>query len=100
MSDIKETTEQDVAKVGEIVNSIRPLLGGQGAHIQGAVIADIVSIFIAAHAPHLRKTMMDGIVKTAMKMVPMNENILFGGKHPYTVLYGEEPDNGNQHDHP
>lgn len=37
---------------------IQPLLAGLGPDIQGAVLADLVSLWVAGHAPELRETMM------------------------------------------
>lgn len=86
-----EETEIDIAKVGKIVNAIQPLLAGHEPHVQGAAIADILAIYIAAHAPHLRAKATGFLVKTATQLVPINEKMLFpNGVHPFTALYGDK----------
>lgn len=70
--------------VGEIVNACQPILGGHPPEIQGAAIADMLSIFITAHAPYLRDRILKQIIETAVNMIPANEHMLFeDGIHPY-----------------
>lgn len=80
-----------IAAVETIVAGCRPILGGHPPEVQGAAIADILSLFITAHAPHLREQAMQSLIKTATDLVPINERQLFpNGKHPYAELYGDE----------
>jgi len=90
--------QEEIASVEAIVACCRPILSGHPPEVQGAAIADILSIFITAHAPHLREMAMEQLVRTATKLIPINELALFpSGKHPYTELYGDEvPEDGAQ----
>lgn len=88
MIDVDET---DIMEVGKIVEAIRPLLAGKGAHIQGAVIADLVAIYLAAHAPFIREQTLALLLKTIDGLIGINEKIMFpDGKHPFTQAYGDD----------
>lgn len=78
--------EADIEVVQEVVDQIRPLLAGKGPHIQGAIIADLVAIFIAAHAPPIREEAKENLFMAIDALVTANEHLMFpDGKHPYTV---------------
>lgn len=92
------TEKETFDLINSIVAQCQPILKGHPPEVQGAAIADILSIYITAHAPHLRKRAMAFLVDTAFDLVPINEQSLFpSGKHPYTELYGDEvPEDGAQ----
>lgn len=64
--------------VGALVDEIKPLLAGHSPALQGAVLADLVSIWIAGHHPKLRKIMFDMHVMAVPRLVEINDKILFG----------------------
>lgn len=60
--------------------SIRPLLAGAGPKVQGAVLGDLVALWLAGHlvvgdpaaTAELRKDMLDELVGLVEKLVPVN----------------------------
>lgn len=95
----EDETREMFRVVNGIVKEVQPILKGHGPEIQGAAIADILSIYVTAHAPHLREKAMTFLVDTALKLIPINEQALFpNGKHPYVEVYGEG--DGNHDDNP
>ena len=39
----------DVQRIYDLVAAIRPLLAGEAPHVQGAVLADLVAMWLAGH---------------------------------------------------
>lgn len=56
---------------------IRPLLAGHSPQIQGAVLADLLSVFIAGHHPSLREEILALHIETVRALVPETERELF-----------------------
>jgi hypothetical protein len=52
---------------------IRPLLAGRAPEVQGAVLGELVSLFIAGHHPDLRDAMLDEHIKLVRGLVPESE---------------------------
>ena len=66
-----------------IVKTIMPLLAGKPPEIQGAVLADLLATFIAAHHPALRDEILKMHVDVVRNLIPHNEAEIFarhGGK--------------------
>jgi hypothetical protein len=62
----------------ELVESIRPLLAGQGPVVQGAALADLVSMWIAGHNPASRDEALNDWLELVRNLVPINERKMFG----------------------
>jgi hypothetical protein len=66
-----------------LVGQIRPLLAGLPPEVQGAVLADLTAIWLAGHAGFLRGELLDMQVATIRRLIPVNENLMFGeAGHP------------------
>jgi hypothetical protein len=61
---------------------IRPLLAGHEPQIQGIVLADLVSLFIAGHHPALREEMLALHVDTVRQLIPASEKEIFTDGKP------------------
>lgn len=48
----------ELALADAIVEEIKPLLAGRGAEVQGAVLVNLVAIFIAGHDPVIREKIL------------------------------------------
>jgi len=71
--------------VDRIVETIRPLLAGKPPELQGAVLADLLAMFIAGHHPGLREEILTLHIAAVRELVPPNEAIIMdrrGGKPP------------------
>lgn len=85
MTESAYETRQKVLLVQETVEKIRPLLRGLGAHIQGAVLADLTSMWLAGFQgggdgiKQLREDMLKMHVDMIRNLVPINEMIILGG---------------------
>lgn len=67
----------------DIVTRLKPLLAGYGPALQGAVLADLVSLWVAGHEPASREGMMDLLFEHASALVPEREKEMFGeAGHP------------------
>ena len=76
-------TEAKARDVDRIVEAIRPLLAGRPHEVQGAVLADLLAMWIAGHHPALRHEMLTMHVDMVRKLVAPNEAALIerlGGK--------------------
>jgi hypothetical protein len=70
----------DSDQVMRLVNVIRPLLAGEPPSIQGAVIADLLAIWLAGHfagdndaTAMMREKMLAALIATARQLVQVNE---------------------------
>jgi hypothetical protein len=53
--------------------TIRPLLAGHPPELTGAVLGDLVSLFIAGHHPQLRGMVFDQHIELVRKLIPESE---------------------------
>jgi hypothetical protein len=73
------------SEVDDLVGEIRERLQGKGPMLQGAALADIVSMYFAGHHPAIREGQLDLFFETVRRLIPVNEAALF--KH-----YGGRPE--------
>jgi hypothetical protein len=67
-----ELQPPDPKLVAEIVERMRPLLGGQHPAVQGAVIADLLAIWLAGHQHDIREALLDSHIQHVRELVPVN----------------------------
>ena len=84
------STSQDVLTLS---NAIKPLLAGQPPHVSGAVLADLVSLWLAGHPASLRDALLEMHIETVLRLIPESEREMFGpaghpqnGHHGWTVM--------------
>jgi hypothetical protein len=69
--------------VENIVEQIKPLLAGQEPNVQGAVLADLLAMWLAGHAPQMREELFAFHVEQVRELVGVNEVLIFGeAGHP------------------
>jgi hypothetical protein len=71
---LDEMSEQAAA----LVVQIRKLLAGQPPQVQGVVIADLSSMWIAGWNPKIRDDIMERHFDLVRDLMPVNEKIMFG----------------------
>ena len=69
-------SDSDSDQVDEIVEAIRPILAGHPPDIQGAVIGDLLSMYLTGFEPGAREQVLAQIVGLARALVPVNEEML------------------------
>ena len=70
----------------EIIAEIKPILKGEEPGVQGAVLAELLSLWLAGWAPQLRKEVLDFHLEEVRELTKLNEKILFGDAgHPGTT---------------
>ena len=57
---------------------IRPFLARRGPELQGAILADLVSVWLAGHAPPLREIILADWIKAVRELIPASEAEIFG----------------------
>ena len=65
-----------------LVKDISRILAGNGSEIQGAVLADLVAIWLASHLSSdesLREELLNIHVATVRNLIPANESIILRG---------------------
>jgi hypothetical protein len=77
---MKKPSKREVAAlhadIEEIVARIKPILAGRGGLLQGAVLNELVSTWIAGHAPELRDEILEVHVASVKALVPINAEII------------------------
>ena len=68
-------TEEMVRSIGTISARIQPYLHGHSPAVQGGVLADLVSLWLAGHRPDLREQMLDGLVTVIRELIPASEQM-------------------------
>ena len=63
-----------------LADDIRPLLKGKDPDIQGAVLSELLALFIAGHHPQLRDHAMRAIIACTLDLVRVNDEMLYGPK--------------------
>lgn len=62
----------------DTVEAIRPLLAGRAPQQQGAVLLDLVAIWVVGHHPAMRNEVLELWVKAVKGMVPVVHEELYG----------------------
>ena len=70
--------------VHDMVEAIRPLLAGKSAPVQGAVLADLLAIWLAGHSTDrgstedaaLREELLAHHIKAVRTLISVNEEII------------------------
>ena len=79
MSDTRKLLET----AQRLVNEIGPMLHGKGPDVQGAVLADLASMWLAGHSPAIREEVMKMHFQAIRDLIPESEKQLFGkAGHP------------------
>jgi hypothetical protein len=72
----------DARAVEHIVLQIKPLLAGKPPALQGAVLADLLAIFLAGHHPTLRGEILQMHIEAVRSLIKPNEALLFPDGKP------------------
>jgi hypothetical protein len=72
-------TEPDPARVFELVDRIRPILAGNHPAVQGAVLADLLAMWLAGHPAELREALLALQIDKALQLVPINVDAMTRG---------------------
>jgi hypothetical protein len=67
-----ELQPPDPKVVAEIVERIRPLLGGHHPAVQSSVIADLLAMWLAGHEHDIREALLDSHIGLVRELVPVN----------------------------
>jgi hypothetical protein len=71
-------TEEEVRRAQALGTLIKPMLHGHGPDVQGALLADMVSLWIAGHNPVIRAEVWANWARLVHQMVPASEQELYG----------------------
>jgi hypothetical protein len=72
------TFTQRAHEANRLSRKIRPLLAGKPPEVIGAVLGELVSLFIAGTRPSLRRWTLDQHIKLVTDLVPESEKEIFG----------------------
>ena len=71
---------EETAKSDALVAQIRPLLAGKAPQLQGIVVAELMAIYIAGHAPELRDDIMKAQLVAIEGLVKLWHEALWEGR--------------------
>jgi hypothetical protein len=64
-------------------NGVQKKLAGKGPDVKGAVLADLLSVWLAGHHPDLRDELLHFHIDRVKQLVPLSEREIFGHEgHP------------------
>jgi hypothetical protein len=74
MRERKEQLALEMTKTTDrIIEQIRPLLAGHNPATQGAVVAELLAIFLGGHPPGMRQEIYDATVEMAVNMIKLHD---------------------------
>lgn len=66
-----------------LAKRLREALAGKDPEIQGAALADMVSMWVAGHPPFVREQVLESWLEVMRRLIEVNDKIMFGDKgHP------------------
>lgn len=66
-------------RVMELINRIAPMLAGQGPHVQSAVLADLLAMWLAGHLPsEAREQVLANHIAVVRELTKINARELHG----------------------
>ena len=66
-----------------LVDFIKPILANNPPEVQGAVLADLLAIWLSGHAPFTRDKILQAHIQGMWDLIAINERLIFGdGGHP------------------
>lgn len=78
-----ETPSPEAIEVEATIKKIKPFLAGKAPDIQGAILADLLALWLAGHPPFIREEMLAHHMHMVRALAEVNEFILFGPNgHP------------------
>jgi hypothetical protein len=79
----RRQNKTDNEEIEKLTREIGLILHGHDRIVQSAVIADLLAIWLAGHAPFLRDGVLRRHIKLVRDLVPVNEFAFFGeAGHP------------------
>lgn len=95
MSDREQTAAELADRVMKLDQEIAAFLKGRGPHEIGAILGELVSRWLAGHAPQIREPVWERFAELVRDLTPVQELIMFGTDgHPARheeVKDGEPP---------
>ena len=70
---MRRTFPAEIVQVLAVTERIMPLLCGRPPEIQGAILAELTSMWIGGFHPDLRKEMFELHLETTKKLIPEND---------------------------
>jgi len=79
-----ETSKSENARLAEdIVDDIKPILAGHPPDVQGAVIADLLAIFLIGYPPQMREEVLEFHIDAVRELIDVEDALAFGpAGHP------------------
>lgn len=69
----------DATRAIQIANQIKPQLAGLGPEMQGAVLAELFSIWLAGHPEELWDTLIETHMEFVLPLARANAKLIRGG---------------------
>jgi len=77
------TSGEQATQVSEIVDEIKPILAGNPPEVQGAVIADLLAIWLVGHPPQIREEALAFHIDAVRELIEVEDALAFGpAGHP------------------
>jgi hypothetical protein len=75
--------QKEVDEVLAFVEQLKPLFAGKPPEVQGGALGNLVAMFLAGHAPALRKPILGAHLGLVRGLIPAYEMEIFGkAGHP------------------
>jgi len=89
MNQTREQMQECAAYVERLFDEIRPILAGQPPELQGAVLMQLLGMWLAGHPRSVRDEVLKYHLRSARIMAEVYEREMFGDKgHPSDRLDG------------
>lgn len=72
----RATADKLATAAEELADRLRPFFAGQDPGVQGAVITQLLAIFVAGHHPAIRYEQLDLVIDATRRMVPLEIEVM------------------------
>lgn len=80
---MNDTADPFAAIASRLSLRIRPILAGHHPGVQGAALADLLSVWLAGHHPDMREEVFRVHMELVREMIPQSEKEIFPDGTPW-----------------
>lgn len=79
MAKADQQRSEIIAEAEKVISGIRPLMRGRGPDVQGAVLAELVALYIGGHEEELRPEIRRLLFGTIDQLTPVMADAIWRG---------------------
>jgi hypothetical protein len=69
------TDDERVRQIFDLNEAIQPMFAGYSLEVQGAVLADLVAMWLTDHQAEMREAVLNTLIRQVLDLTPINEDL-------------------------